>query len=245
MDFTLGFVAGSFLAPLVLFAIASIIIICSLEYENGWFPTLVVGGAFLAFHYLLGVPVFSYIWENIGLLALYVLGYGIIGGVYSVFKWYRYSLITRERIKEVEKEFLVSKGIPGDVMSDELKLEWAEYFKSHNGYAFGGKSIENAIPQWHTHKALLLQWVTYWPWSLVWTVINDPIRRFVRFIVRQLQQVYQHITDVVYADVRKNILTPERRIQLEQNARERQAVEHEEKMRQKREEWQGGLHGKY
>ena len=207
MDFTLGFVAGSFLGPLVLFAIASIIIICSLQYENGWFPTLVVGGSLLAFHYLLGVPVFSYIWENIGLLALYVLGYGIIGGVYSVFKWYRYSLITKERIKEAEKEFLVSKGVLGDVMSDELKLEWGEYFKSRPERLFDHKGIEDAIPQWHTHKALLMQWVTYWPWSLVWTVINDPIRRFVRFIVRQLQQVYQHITDVLYADVRKNVHT--------------------------------------
>src|SRR3989344_2673772 len=57
MDFTLGFVAGSFLGPLVLFAIASIVIICALQYENGWLPTLVVGGSLLALHYLFGIPV--------------------------------------------------------------------------------------------------------------------------------------------------------------------------------------------
>jgi hypothetical protein len=48
------------------------------------------------------------------------------------------------------------------------------------------------------HRATFLVWIGYWPFSLVWTLLNDPFKRLVRRIYDELQGVYQRITDHVW-----------------------------------------------
>ncbi len=48
----------------------------------------------------------------------------------------------------------------------------------------------------------------YWQWSLVWTIIDDPVKRLFELIYRELRAVYQKIADNAYADVDKNCPPP-------------------------------------
>jgi hypothetical protein len=50
------------------------------------------------------------------------------------------------------------------------------------------------------NKAKIVAWICYWPWSLVGTFINDPLRRFVEFMFRSLRALYQRMSDKIFTD---------------------------------------------
>jgi len=65
--------------------------------------------------------------------------------------------------------------------------------KQRYGEKWRGQKTEPA-----TYKATVLVWIGYWPFSLVWTLLNDPFKRLVRWIYDELQRIYQRITDRVW-----------------------------------------------
>jgi len=62
-------------------------------------------------------------------------------------------------------------------------------------------AISFAKPKFKDNEWRILLWWIYWPLSFVWTVINDLIKRFFKYIVRKLKKVYEAISDSVYADI--------------------------------------------
>lgn len=55
------------------------------------------------------------------------------------------------------------------------------------------------------HKARITLWMMYWPWSLAWYMINDPIRRFFHWIYRRIQGILEQISQHVWKDVEKDL----------------------------------------
>lgn len=51
---------------------------------------------------------------------------------------------------------------------------------------------------------LLLLWMTYWPWSMIWTIINDPIRRAFRAIYSKISGLFEMITNSIYDDAEES-----------------------------------------
>lgn len=60
------------------------------------------------------------------------------------------------------------------------------------------------IPTASDNKGRLIAWMTYWPFSAVWTIINDPIKRFFKFLFGRLENVFQKMSDRMFADVKIN-----------------------------------------
>lgn len=56
------------------------------------------------------------------------------------------------------------------------------------------------MPVAKQNKSLILTWMFYWPFSGVWTLINDPVRRIFQRIYVKLEGVYQKITDSAFTD---------------------------------------------
>jgi hypothetical protein len=48
-------------------------------------------------------------------------------------------------------------------------------------------------------KDMILRWMTFWPWSMIWTLINDPIKKAFREIYSKLQTQFQKIADKAWA----------------------------------------------
>jgi hypothetical protein len=59
------------------------------------------------------------------------------------------------------------------------------------GYGFGP-------PQVREHKSDIMLWMTYWPFSCVWTLINDPIRKIFRTIYANIAKSLQSISDRMF-----------------------------------------------
>src|SRR5205823_5639912 len=103
------------------------------------------------------------------LTALYVSGYFLAGAAWSIVKWW---FAETNRVREARDEFRESRDI----------RTWSEFIKNR-------KSDPT------NYKSDIIAWITFWPFSLVWTLLNDPVRRLCRRIYDELQGVYQRITD--------------------------------------------------
>ena len=59
------------------------------------------------------------------------------------------------------------------------------------------------IPNAKDEKSKIISWMTYWPFSLTWTVINDPVRKAFSFIHDRIQGSYQKMSDNMFKDFKK------------------------------------------
>ena len=103
-EFTLGLFAGMLLWPwwgLGIFIALCLIDAALVENESATFGTamMVVGTAGLI--WIAGdMNPFTLMWQNLGAIVLLFFGYFIMGGVWSLFKWYLYLTNVREDMKE-------------------------------------------------------------------------------------------------------------------------------------------------
>lgn len=65
-----------------------------------------------------------------------------------------------------------------------------------NGYRQKNKPIKV-----RDNKARILAWMSYWPASMLWTIINDPVRRFFEFVYENVGGYLQKIADNAYSKV--------------------------------------------
>lgn len=59
-----------------------------------------------------------------------------------------------------------------------------------------------------SNKTRVLVWMSYWPLSTIWTIINDPIRKMYKHILYKLSGFYQNISDRMFKDL--NAKTPKK-----------------------------------
>jgi hypothetical protein len=104
-------------------------------------------------------------WMALGVFAAYLL----LGAVWSLCKWY---LVERERVSEARARWAAA----------DSNRSWAEYSAREKTRVT-------------SYSGDIMAWIAFWPVNLLWTFIDDPIRR----IYRQLQTAYQRITDSVWS----------------------------------------------
>lgn len=96
-------------------------------------------------------------------LALGLIVYALIGVGWSVHRWFRRVQQTANRYREDYGQNLTASQ--RDALKQELKVS--------------------------KHKARIVGWIAYWPWSLLWNVVGD----FFNTLYETMQATYQKITD--------------------------------------------------
>jgi len=156
--------------------------------------------------------VVSYALANPYLIAAFVGGYFVAGTVWAIVKWWFYVRDRRYRYDEAKTEFLREHGIKDGKIPDSLVGAWKERCTNLVGYR-SRVSAFAAAPQARDNKARIMRWMMFWPWSLVWTLINDPIKKLFKWIYRSIQGLLQRISDSAYRgvedDFREVPATPE------------------------------------
>lgn len=51
------------------------------------------------------------------------------------------------------------------------------------------------------HKSTITQWIAFWPISLTWTIINDPVRKTANYIFSRIKGIYGRMSDAMFAGV--------------------------------------------
>lgn len=199
MIWLLSLIAFGSLGFWLLSILTIIVIIACLEYENGFKASLTMimflGLMFIANH-LSFQSIVQWNWRYI---IGFIIGYVILGVVWSVVKWYFYVSNKVEQYVELKSLWFRNNSNATELteLSAGQKEKFAEYISR--------RPDASAAPQASQNKSTILMWMTYWPFSAVWTLINDPIKKLFRMIytkiVTQLQVISDHLFKGVKSDM--------------------------------------------
>src|SRR3989344_55616 len=121
------------------------------ESSSGLWARVSVIIAVLLFQFLGGPSLLRMVAENPWPTLFSVGGYFFIGTIWGVIKWYLYVLQKKEEYEEEKAAYT----------PDGRGRTWEEYIRNKMPK---GTTI---VPQAAKHKARILRWMTFWPWSAV------------------------------------------------------------------------------
>jgi hypothetical protein len=168
----------------------AVIIITALEENDkgGWAFIMLLFSIIFFFKFHVGA-LLTFIAHNPGRVFLYVLGYFAAGAIWGCIKWY---LFVRRKLAEYEEkkaQFLHERGVK------EFTPELAAYFFDRNS---------GSVPQVYSHKGDIILWMTYWPFSILWSLLADFVqeafRIFYNFASTYLQRLSDRLFKTVSAD---------------------------------------------
>jgi hypothetical protein len=174
----------------------SIIVIICLEKESfGHIVLITIAGIVAWMIWGSGGEAFTH-YKNNPLDALYHFGgYFAVGAVYSILKWFSFVRRKKEKYLNEKDHFW---RLYDDKTETEKKVLWAK--EKSRGQTSGYEILMRDLSPKENADRLSF-WILYWPWSLFWTIIDDPIRRLVKYIRDQLNAVYVSITKRTFSDI--------------------------------------------
>jgi hypothetical protein len=182
--------------------VATILLFLCVENEKPGFATLTLIGSF-ALLALCGD--FNVIHEVIvdPLRALFIVGlYFGGGGTWSFFKWWFYVKAHHDRYMDLRAGFLRKHNLPekGEI-PNELRVEFKSAVDHNDQWSSRGTGRVSK-PIIRENKGRIVLWMIYWPWSAVWTLINDPVKKTFEWMFHRLQGVYQFVADSIYRNTK-------------------------------------------
>ena len=197
----------------ILMGVLTVSMFIWIEWEKGFFASFTVIGTILVMQFLMEINILRYVWENLGTMLMYGGLYFVAGTVWSVIKWWFFVHRHLDRYENAKLVFLREKNVDairGEEIPDALKAEWTanvgKYYRPMSDEYIRPDDVrpKNIRPKAYSHKSRVLMWMTYWPWSLVWTVINDPIKRLFREIYYRIANLLDNISKHVFRNVEKD-----------------------------------------
>jgi hypothetical protein len=150
------------------------------EYDGGanvGFSTTLLLAVLILLQVFTYVKPFTFMLGNWITSASIMAGYFVAGALYVWVKWYSYYTTAIRLINEYREKY------------SHVTLNDA-------AYAVG---YRNSVPfKVSDHKAMIFSWILYWPLSITWTLLNDPVRRFVNFIYNSIASSLQRMSDSAF-----------------------------------------------
>jgi hypothetical protein len=149
----------------------------------------------LALHFMGNVDVVGPVVNNPGTVALLIASYFLTGTIWSVCKWWFYVKERSRKYSSFRRRFLKNNQAneTGEI-PDGLKTKLKEEFQRQFGWDSAFK------PRASEQKGRILFWMTWWPFSLTWTLINDPITRTFTAIYNGIAGLLQKISDSAFKE---------------------------------------------
>lgn len=164
-------------------AVVVFVICCVLTETEHWrWTTLVVIASCIAVQFLDVVNLWGHVRERTLATALTVLGYLALGVVWSFVKWLSFLLAFRRARRRARE----TPPRPG-------------YHDSWHLGTYRGQLL-GKVPKAADNKGRIVVWVSYWPFSLLGTLVSDPLHLFVRYLFECLSSSYQRVADYIFRD---------------------------------------------
>jgi hypothetical protein len=184
----------------VLVAVEIILLFMFMEYENGYGATLSVVAFALLLQWGGDTDILGFIIGNPLKVGILVAAYFALGGIWGICKWWIFCRDRVEEYDELKAEFLSSKGHAGEkVVPVELRVEWKKKLLNCSVYEGKEKVPLSEPPRVRNHKGKVLRWMTFWWVSMIWSLINDFVKRGMRAVYNRIQKFMQHISDSMFA----------------------------------------------
>lgn len=169
----------------VLVAAAIVALFTFIDHDDGIGATGTLIAFFLIQQLFGDFKVFSYVKFHPARTAELLIAYFLAGTLWAIAKWWFHVREERAKYDEKRASFLRGQELePSDGIPEDLKAKWAEWAPKK--------------PNVSDSKERILRWMSFWPWSMVWTLINDPIKKAFRAIYRYIQKLLQLIVDKAF-----------------------------------------------
>lgn len=129
--------------------------------------------------------------------AMLVGGYFAVGTIWAVVRWAFWVQKLMDRLKPSIEFFETTRAPQAAVAkgTDQYKSMLLQYLNSEAINKF-----DTAFPpKLRSNKSRILFWIGFWPFSAIWTLINEPIKKIAHFIYNRLTGVLGWITETVIA----------------------------------------------
>lgn len=106
----------------------------------------------------------------------------------------------KQREKE-EREAAVAKALAEPVPQGFDKELFKEFARRHHSDV----NLTKFPPHPNDNKGRIIFWMSYWPFSAVWTIINDPITRFYRFVYHRIGDMLAGISNRMFSKYKNDL----------------------------------------
>ena len=195
----------------------------------GWSTLSLIVTGVVVYHFkLFGIP--EFVATHAGLCLGFIAAYIVVGVIWSFIKWYSFLIDYRSQFTEKKEKYVSTKKAVIAAQSkwiqekhiavneqpvnlEELPLQ--QYNRLHNQFTDSSRDnakvaneyeraerdyVQFKKPLISNHKGAVIAWMCFWPFSLVGTFINDPLRRLFTFLFNSLKTTYQKMSDSVFSD---------------------------------------------
>lgn len=188
----------------VLLGLETLILLALIEYERPWWGTFSLLMTGLLLHFVCDLNILGLALTHPGLTALVAGGYFVVGTAWSVVKWFLFALKRKEEYLEAKEHWRVEDEQREAFDRDRQNLVKTGPTKWEDSARRAGflNRKGTLVPLVRENKERVMLWMVYWPWSALWTIINDPIKRLFRHIFNMIQDALQVVANRVFADVK-------------------------------------------
>jgi hypothetical protein len=131
--------------------------------------------------------------------------YFAVGTVWSFLKWFSYLHRVKDELRKHKENYVHKTKVElqdnGQFYDNDF-AGFAAYLNDMRYFGYGSShTIEtraDVVPTMADNFRKLVRWIAWWPFSAFWTILNDPIRRLVEFIVRRLRTAYDGLANRVF-----------------------------------------------
>lgn len=106
----------------------------------------------------------------------------------------------QKRINECNAIVAMWEKSNGKTMTAELLPLWKAYEKETSIKDWFGHKLPITKPEPDQYKGRIVSWIIYWPPSMFWTLLNDPIRKIGKAIYNWMAGTLKKISDHVWKD---------------------------------------------
>jgi hypothetical protein len=194
------FVVGTFWFWALIIA-EIVLLFMFVEYENGVGATVSLIIFACALQWCGDVNLVGFIFDNPLKLLAMVAAYFLLGGVWGTIKWWIFSKDRLEEYEELRDDFLRNKNLPaGTAVPQQFRREWKEKLERHRGHGrYGhGRTLAEA-PRARDNKSRIMRWMSFWPVSMLWSFLDDFVKRVFKTIYHRISNFLQRISDNMFA----------------------------------------------
>lgn len=135
----------------------------------------------------------------------WISGYLVCGILYAAWRWYRFVVKAGEAFKEAKAEFLKNNNRKCEDLENDAKLRTDLYKHVASFWRSPAKLIESdGRILVRRHKARVMSWMMYWPWSGLWYLIHDFVKEVFEHVYRLVHDIFQRISDYALRDIKKD-----------------------------------------
>lgn len=145
-------------------------------------------------------------------------GYAILGSGWSIIKWYLFNGEIRESYDRIRDKFLLDNNISGNTIPPELKTSWREKLSNKDNWtqannswhtyvpkSYSVRKAEDIAPQLSDFRATIVFWISFWPVSMLWSILHNFIEKFFNMIYNRLRAVYASISRKTFAGIDRDL----------------------------------------